>query len=65
MYKIVELPIKQFYPIKKFALVLVVMMLVILLSSNETASSFPGGTSRFATRRTGFYSVKCGIPLFS
>jgi hypothetical protein len=43
MYKIVQLTIMQFYPIKKFTSVLVVMMLVILLSSNETASSFPAG----------------------
>lgn len=43
MYKVIELPINQFCPIKKFASVLVVMMLVILLSSNETASSFPAG----------------------
>jgi cytochrome P450 len=33
----------QFYPMKKFTSVLVVMMLVILLSSNETASSFLAG----------------------
>ena len=33
----------QFYPLKKFAPVLVVIMLVILLSSNKTASSFPAG----------------------
>jgi hypothetical protein len=31
----------QFYPVKKFTSVLVVMMFVILLPVNETASSFP------------------------
>ena len=43
MYKILDLPIMQFYPIKKFTSLLVVMMLVILLSSNENAGSFPAG----------------------
>jgi hypothetical protein len=33
----------QFYHMKKFTSVLVVTMLVILLSSNETASSFQAG----------------------
>ena len=33
----------QFCPVKKFTSLLVVTMLVILLSSNETASSFQAG----------------------
>jgi len=64
MYKVIELPINQFCPIKKFASVLVVMMLVILLSSNETASSFPAGLLVSLHDVPDFTQWICGIPLF-
>jgi hypothetical protein len=54
----------QFYPIKKFTSVLVVMMLVILLSSNETASLFPAGLIVSLHDVPDFTQRVCGVPLF-